>query len=176
MSRPGPLGPVAGGTGRSVERLCPSAPMLEGAVLHALCLGGDSLVHIVPSVPVELIRKPPAGVAPEAVMRFAASCAQSACTNWSNKRSSCDLIDSIVAANPPVPADRLVRCHIRSRCVWFAQQGANACTHCSLVVTKWGQRATTETDPATETQHQEHPSLPGGTNDGPNSGTRIHAD
>jgi hypothetical protein len=78
---------------------------------------------------------------PESKFRLAGQCVESRCGNWENE--SCSLVgrmrqqlDGQLADKRPgaEPIDRLQRCAIRSGCVWWRQDGPQACRVCSFVI------------------------------------------
>lgn len=81
------------------------------------------------------------GGRPERGFRLAGQCVEARCGNWENQ--SCALIgrmrrqldgqlaEELRAAEP---AGRLQRCAIRSGCVWWRQDGPNACRVCAFVI------------------------------------------
>lgn len=74
-----------------------------------------------------------APVKPTEVVRFAAPCAGDACAHFDG--TDCRLVGKIVQLLPPV-VERLPRCHIRSHCRWWLQEGRAACARCPGVVTE----------------------------------------
>ncbi len=73
------------------------------------------------------------GVSPTRVFRFAATCEERSCSHFDGV--NCRLATRIVAGLSPV-VDKLPPCRIRSKCRWFAQEGAAACLRCPQVVTE----------------------------------------
>jgi hypothetical protein len=73
------------------------------------------------------------GVSPTRVFRFAATCEERSCSHFDGV--NCRLATRIVAGLSSV-VDRLPPCRIRSKCRWFAQEGAAACLRCPQVVTE----------------------------------------
>jgi hypothetical protein len=70
---------------------------------------------------------------PTELFRFAAPCQTGACAHWDGDR--CQLAARIVQ-RIPAAALSLPRCHIRTRCRWYAQEGRAACGRCPRVVTQ----------------------------------------
>ena len=68
------------------------------------------------------------------VVRVAAPCAQAACRHFEG--STCTLASRLVNLLPAV-VERAPRCPIRTRCLWFAQEGLAACQRCPQVVTDY---------------------------------------
>jgi hypothetical protein len=120
------------------ERLCPSARAGPGAFLFGV-VGPDSRVAYIGSPVVvddNFMRRATQGRAPEKRFRFADRCVQSGCVFWNNER--CDVAAAAVghaAVSTDINLKSLPRCGIRPNCRWFAQEGANACRACPLVVT-----------------------------------------
>jgi hypothetical protein len=88
----------------------------------------------------EFLRQAERGRAPEKRFRFADRCVQSGCVFWNGQ--SCDVARtaaSHVAAPDSGHLERLPRCGIRANCRWFAQEGADACRACPLVITDVGE-------------------------------------
>lgn len=71
-------------------------------------------------------------VEPTEVFRFGAPCAQSACQHYDG--TNCRLAQRVVGLLPIVTTD-LPPCRLRSRCLWFKQEGGAACQRCPQVVT-----------------------------------------
>lgn len=71
----------------------------------------------------------------EKMFRFSSPCVKSGCAQW--KGGQCGVIKKLMALNPAWhelhPA--LPSCSIRPTCRWYAQEGADACAHCTRVVT-----------------------------------------
>lgn len=128
--------------------LCPSAQCEDGAILLGV-VGSDGLVgYVRPQLRIDegFVREAHRGRAPERRFRFAQSCVEARCEQWTGSR--CGVIDEVVdevGGNPtgagpvereaPQPVALLPRCTIRSRCRWFHQSGATACAVCPLVIT-----------------------------------------
>jgi hypothetical protein len=72
-----------------------------------------------------------AGVEPGQVLRVSAPCAESGCVHWADR---CRLADGLVELLPTVTNDLPV-CAIRQRCVWWRQEGRDACLRCPQVAT-----------------------------------------
>jgi hypothetical protein len=118
--------------------LCPSArPEIAGSVLFGVVGGGAAGSELVaylrepqPATPelVALARPLP----PTAVFRFAATCAESACSHFDG--TDCRLAGRIVDLLPAV-VEVVPPCAIRSRCRWWAQEGRAACLRCAMIAT-----------------------------------------
>jgi hypothetical protein len=122
----------------SLDLLCPSAqPTVNGAVAIGVVEYAERRAEIaylerpLPASPGLLRLAEP--VRPTEIFRFAAPCQQSACEHWSG--ADCKLIRRIVQFVPPV-SESLPRCHIRTQCRWYAEQGRPACLRCPSVVTQ----------------------------------------
>lgn len=102
-------------------------------------LGEDGRVHnlrtklvVTPAFIVEANKLGP----PEARMRFAASCQEGECAQWTGSR--CGIIEKVLdhLDAEVVGEDAVLQpCTIRAACRWFDQRGAPACNACALVVT-----------------------------------------
>jgi hypothetical protein len=117
--------------------LCPSAqPDLKDAVAIGVVGGTPAEPRVRPlerPMPVtsELLQLTEP-VRPTEVFRFAAPCLCTGCSHFAD--SNCRLAAKVVHMLPEVHK-RLPECDIRSRCRWFAQEGASACLRCPQIVT-----------------------------------------
>lgn len=114
---------------------CPSglAAGPESVVLGVRSQDDGSLTYLATPMPAaEVLPLIPEGVEPTRVLRFASHCV-SACAH--NINNDCTLITKIKQL-PPVPEAALPRCHLRNRCQWWQQVGAEACGRCPAVSTK----------------------------------------
>ena len=75
------------------------------------------------------------GRAPEKRFRFTTPCIEKGCQQWKSGR--CGVGDEVIAALTTQASDQvdLVKCGIRSRCRWYSQSGAAACSVCTDVLT-----------------------------------------
>ena len=117
--------------------LCPSAQShTEGAAVFAVVQGTATqpraayLDRIVPLTPE--IAQTAAPINPEEVFRMAAPCAANGCRHFGEGRCSLatrlvQLVPSVVASPPP--------CLLRPDCMWWRQEGVQACLRCPQVVT-----------------------------------------
>jgi hypothetical protein len=117
--------------------LCPSAqPHTEGAAVFAVVQGTATepraayLDRLVPLTPE--IAQTAAPINPEEVFRMAAPCAAHGCRHFGEGRCSLAtrlvrLVPSVVASAPP--------CMLRPDCMWWRQEGVEACLRCPQVVT-----------------------------------------
>jgi hypothetical protein len=116
-------------------RTCPSAPCAPGATLLGIVNAGGSVGYV--STPLQIdddfVRTAKQGRDPERRFRFANTCVESGCKQWTGSR--CGVIDRVLADGDRAEAAALPHCAIRSTCRWFAQSGAAACGACPLVVT-----------------------------------------
>lgn len=118
--------------------LCPSAPWnSEGAQIIGVVGGTVEAPEVTylkeAMAPTAELAERLGGLEPEEVFRVAAPCAKSACSHHDGH--NCSLVNRIVDA-VPVVFDRLAPCTIRSSCVWWEQQGREACKRCPQVVTR----------------------------------------
>lgn len=71
---------------------------------------------------------------PERRFRFANTCVEERCAQWTEGR--CGAIDIALSAVPPSEqGSGLPACGIRASCRWFGQSGRAACEVCPLVIT-----------------------------------------
>lgn len=123
---------------RATEALCPSARCEEGAILLGLVAADGRVAYLRPEarIDAEFVREARRGRAPEKRFRFADTCVEGRCAQWTGER--CGLIDRVLESEDAVAngAEQrpLPRCAIRTRCRWFGQQGREACAACPLVV------------------------------------------
>jgi len=118
--------------------LCPSAqPDMEGArAIGLVDHTGEApeVSYLEQPVPVsEELLALAHPVKPTELFRFAAPCQTSACSHWDG--ADCNLVERIVKL---LPASSLVlpKCHIRTDCRWYQQEGRAACARCPHVVTQ----------------------------------------
>jgi len=119
---------------------CPSARCEPGATLLGIVEADGRVGYITPALQIDekFVEQAQRGRAPEKRFRFAGTCVEGGCAQWTGTR--CGVIDRALAADvvePPLKAARepLPQCAIRSSCRWFAQSGADACRVCPLVTT-----------------------------------------
>jgi hypothetical protein len=124
------------------RRTCPSAPCESGATLLGIVDADGSVGYLTPPLQIDddFVRSAKRGRDPERRFRFAGTCVEGGCKQWTGTR--CGVIDRVLAAGVGQDAGdgsagraALPRCAIRSTCRWFAQAGADACGACPLVVT-----------------------------------------
>lgn len=121
-------------------KTCPSAPAEPGSVLLGMVVAPGQVAYLSPSIPVttELLDAlTQSGVPIENRMRFAGTCMEHGCIQWSGDSGGgrCGLADRAIAALSIASglAD-LPKCGIRSTCRWFAQHQAKACAACPEVI------------------------------------------
>ena len=109
---------------------------MEGAVAFAV-VGGTATAPMAgylskprPVTPELLALTAP--VEPTEVLRFAAPCARGCCQHFDG--SDCSLARRTVQL-VPMAVRRLPPCAIRAECLWFRQEGRDACLRCPQVVT-----------------------------------------
>lgn len=118
------------------QPLCPSAPLAaEGArIIGVVTNRRQAQVQYLekPVPPSARVLSVINGVRPDAVLRMAAPCAAAGCHHY--QEGKCRLVNRVVehlqTAETSIP-----KCPIRKDCVWFAQQGVEACTRCSQIAT-----------------------------------------
>jgi hypothetical protein len=123
--------------------LCPSAqPDMQDASAFGVVLrdsGQPRVAYLKPDATIPLddpVRW--RGVHPLQVVRIAARCEELKCQHFNG--ATCSLGRRVATQLPPV-VDDLPPCRVRTRCRWFAEQGAAVCRRCPQVTTL----ATTET-------------------------------
>ena len=119
-----------------INKLCPSAPAQEGAILLGVVQADGSIAYLKDRIEVsqEFLEIARAGRLPEQRFRFSSPCQESSCAQWANGR--CSLPARLAEIIHESTNDRLPRCSIRSQCKWFEQVAAAACRVCPFVVTR----------------------------------------
>lgn len=123
--------------GDSKKKLCPSyTPRGPGSGWVFGVVAGDSdrpeMIPLESPEPVtEEIFEMVAPFHPSEVFRIAAPCVEGRCKNFGE--GTCHLARH--TAEAPQRAEKLKPCPIRSRCLWWDQEGAEACRRCPGVVT-----------------------------------------
>lgn len=120
--------------------LCPSAPWdHEGAVVFGVTGGTAKAPKVMflkqMLAPSAQLQAKLGGVAPEEVFRIAAPCRGSGCQHHNAATKNCNLATNIVQQVAQV-YDQLATCGIRPSCVWWAQEGAEACVRCPQIATR----------------------------------------
>ena len=120
-----------------MELLCPSAQAdLPGAIVFAARNNvndeKECLRYFPKPVAVteELISIGPPQIISQ-VVRIAAICQQSACKHYDSRK--CRLVTTVV--NVLTETNSIPRCSIRSFCLWWHQEGKEACARCPHIVT-----------------------------------------
>jgi hypothetical protein len=116
-----------------------TCPSIEADLATSLIgvAGPDGVAYLRPPVPVtpELLaslREDEPDL--ERRFRFAGTCLESGCGNWTGSR--CSLSDGLAGTQAAVDLGApLPHCGVRGDCRWWAQHGARACAVCPLVVT-----------------------------------------
>lgn len=116
---------------------CPSAqPEMKGAAVFAIIQGTAAepraayLDQVVPlTAEIAALAAP---ISPTEVFRMSAPCAAHGCCHFGEGRCSLvgrlvQLVPAVVAAAPP--------CRLRPNCMWWLQEGVEACVRCPQVVT-----------------------------------------
>jgi DNA-binding transcriptional regulator YdaS (Cro superfamily) len=118
------------------NKLCPSAPAQEGAILLGVVQADGLIAYLKDRIEVtqEFLEIARAGRLPEQRFRFSSRCQESSCAQWANGR--CSLPARLAEFIHESTKDRLPRCSIRSQCKWFEQAAAAACRVCPFVVTR----------------------------------------
>ena len=122
---------------------CPSARAEPGAVLLGIIGPGQRVAYVAPELRiddafVDIAQR--GGRRPEQRFRFAATCVEQHCQQWTGARCRVidDVIDEDAAEHRGAAADEsspLPKCAIRRSCRWFAQRAAAACRTCPTIVT-----------------------------------------
>src|SRR5215475_9195614 len=113
------------GSDHSAPLLCPSSqPNWPGAIAIGV-VGGTATRPLVqylddPVIASDELLALAGPVRPTEVFRFAAPCIDDRCRHFGEQR--CRLASKIVTMLP-AEANELPKCHIRSRCRWFSQEG-----------------------------------------------------
>jgi hypothetical protein len=121
-------------------KTCPSAPAEPGSVLLGMVVAPGQVAYLSPNIPVtaELLDALTRGGVPiENRMRFAGTCMERGCIQWSGDGGGgrCGLADRAIAAlSITTGLADLPKCGIRATCRWFAQHQAKACAACPEVI------------------------------------------
>ena len=117
---------------------CPSAqPDMSGATVFGLVQGTATeprvayLDRAVPLTPEILASATP--VEPTEVFRIGSPCAGGCCRHFGEGR--CTLATRLVQSLSPVVAIA-PRCALRSQCMWWRQEGVQACMRCPQIATR----------------------------------------
>jgi hypothetical protein len=119
---------------------CPSAPPdWPQAEIFAIAAGTPeepTLAFLPKPIPVsdELVQST-APLDPRQVFRIAAQCQEGGCRHWDG--SGCSLVRRVIAQFEPKATD-IPPCRIRKLCVWFDQEGLEACRRCVGIPTDIG--------------------------------------
>jgi len=115
------------------EKLCPSAPPQEGALVITI-MGTDGKPAYIPDrmpLSAETLDSIDAATL-EKRFRFASPCRTGLCAHWNGE--SCSIPGKLIGLLPSRVQEQLPRCSIRHDCRWFSQAGPEACRLCPLVV------------------------------------------
>lgn len=117
------------------QQLCPSSPGTPGAILIGI-VGPDGRLAYLGNSTVAVdeawVARAQVGRAPEKRFRFASPCVNGMCAHWQENR--CEIADTALTTLPPETAG-IPHCGIRNRCLWYAQEGIDACHRCPRVIT-----------------------------------------
>ncbi len=109
--------------------ICPSS---SGASADARIIGyinpSGRVAPMVPPIAFTDAMRHSVGPHPERAFRLAAPCLGEGCVQWAG--AQCSLIGRLRSELGPRPAAALPECGIRPACVWFRQDGADACGIC----------------------------------------------
>ena len=134
-------------------KTCPSALCHEDALLLGVAGPDGTIAYVQPPtrVSAEFVDRARALGHPERRFRFASTCVEGGCPQWTGH--DCGVIDIAIGPPPgdppatkPTASDPTVRsaraalpaCGIRRSCRWYAQRGAEACAVCPLIVADTG--------------------------------------
>ncbi len=150
--RPGPEAGAGPGQGSGkTAKTCPSALCREDALLLGVVGPDGTVAYVQPHtrVSAEFVGRAQALGHPERRFRFASTCVEAGCPQWTGR--GCGVIDIAIgpapdgspATEPADPATKtagaaLPACGIRHSCRWYAQRGAAACAICPLLVADTG--------------------------------------
>ena len=116
--------------------LCPSALCQEGSLLLGIVLPDGRVALAKERIVVDqgFVENARQGRSPEERFRFANTCRQGGCRQWTGSR--CGVIDDVLQQSEPhaIPAT-LPACAVRDECRWFQQAGGRACMVCPEVIT-----------------------------------------
>ena len=120
--------------------LCPSAPWKqEGAVVFGIVGGSAKAPKVMflkqMMAPTPALEAKLGGVEPEEVFRVAAPCAGAGCQHHDAATQGCTLATNIVRHADQVQ-DQWATCGIRATCVWWTQEGSEACVRCPQIATR----------------------------------------
>lgn len=119
----------------TAPRTCPSARCAPGNRLLGV-IGADGRMRALRTpLPVDDAFAAEAARAgrPEARMRFAGTCVEAGCAQWTG--AGCGVIERVLDLLAPDAPAALPPCAIRGQCRWFGQRGGQACAACADVVT-----------------------------------------
>ncbi|SCF87467.1 hypothetical protein GA0115259_104018 [Streptomyces sp. MnatMP-M17] len=121
---------------RDMKSMCPSAqPEMTGSRVLGVVEGeaGARVRYLSKPLPVDgKVLNLVTPMRPTEVLRIAADCATTACTNFDG--THCTLVQRITRLLPPV-VSTLPACHLRPTCRWWHQEKAEACMRCPQIVT-----------------------------------------
>lgn len=120
------------------KTLCPSAQHdWDGVQLFALVKGTLERPEAVyldqPRSVTDEVLELAGPVVPEALFRFSAPCIEAECQHFDDDRESCRLAERAIRLAHIAP-HKLSRCAIRRSCLWWQQEGYQACQRCPQVV------------------------------------------
>lgn len=115
--------------------LCPSSVCIEGSALLGI-VNAEGTVDILPDpIPIDgaFVEEAHKGRKPETRFRFTNTCVQKECRQWNGQ--GCGIIDQVQKLiGIEEQLQQLPACGIRSRCRWYLQTGATACSACIYVI------------------------------------------
>jgi hypothetical protein len=120
---------------RNIDNLtCPSARAEPGNLLYGRVVEGRVQRLGTPlEMSQQFVESVAANGPPEQRFRFAGTCQEGRCAQWTG--SGCGVIERVLSEAAHSAGGALPRCFLRANCRWFSQRGAEACAACSMVVT-----------------------------------------
>ncbi|MFJ7156402.1 hypothetical protein ACIQUQ_15820 [Streptomyces sp. NPDC101118] len=123
-------------TDEAAPTWCPSgaAHAPESVVLGVRSGHDGQVTYLADPVPAaEVLPSVPEGIEPRRVLRFASHCV----SNCVNRRGDdCTLIERVLTLPVREETRAVPRCHLRTQCQWWRQEGVDACHRCPAVATK----------------------------------------
>lgn len=123
--------------GLALPILCPSSRCAEDSLLIGIVRADGTVSFVGKPVKVDetFVTEAHRGRTPESRFRFAQPCKQKGCRQWTGQ--ACGIVQSLVREGcTESRSEALPECGIRDSCRWFAEEGAEACRLCDLVITE----------------------------------------
>jgi hypothetical protein len=124
---------------KAFERVCPSAPCVEGTHLFGIFDESGTLSYLGESMEIDasFVQKAKQHSNPEKRFRFSSPCAKGLCKQWENGKCGLNekAIEQIDMINPEgYKSKPMPKCAIRKSCRWFDQNGEASCYACRYIV------------------------------------------